>query len=87
MRLWEFDRAGGIASAPFDINKDGHRFVSIVLGYLWMNDDKLGFGPTIVSSEGLRFIDISRNGKSHYHRRSHEAGLLTRGRNKWTVRR
>ena len=34
MRLWKFDRVGGITSAPFDINKDGLRFVSAVLGFL-----------------------------------------------------
>ena len=35
MRLWEFDRVGGIASPPFDINKDGQQFVSVMLGFLW----------------------------------------------------
>jgi hypothetical protein len=34
MRLWEFDRLGGIASEQFDINKDGLQFVSAVLGFL-----------------------------------------------------
>lgn len=62
MRLWEFDRAGGIASLPFDINKDGQQFVSVVLGCLWMNDEQLGFDPTIRSSEGKRFIEIVRDG-------------------------
>ncbi|KAL4993338.1 hypothetical protein BDV10DRAFT_190086 [Aspergillus recurvatus] len=32
MRLWEFDRVGAIASSPFDINKDGFRFISTMLG-------------------------------------------------------
>lgn len=59
MRLWEFDRAGGIASLPFDINKDGQQFVSVVLGCLWMKDEQLGFDPTIRSS---RFIEIVRDG-------------------------
>lgn len=62
MRLWEFDRAGGIASLPFNINKDGQQFVSVVLGCLWMNDEQLGFDPTIRSSEGKRFIEIVRDG-------------------------
>ncbi|KAI9766362.1 MAG: hypothetical protein M1840_006626 [Geoglossum simile] len=39
MRLWEFDRLGGIASPPFDINKEGLQFVSAILGYLWMNKE------------------------------------------------
>jgi hypothetical protein len=34
MRLWEFDRLGGIASEQFDINKDGLQFVSAMLGFL-----------------------------------------------------
>jgi hypothetical protein len=34
MRLWQFDRLGGIASAPFDIYKDGLQFLSVVLGFL-----------------------------------------------------
>src|SRR5947207_318784 len=48
MRLWEFDRLGGIASLPFDINKEGLQFVSAVLGYLWMNEEQLEFDPTII---------------------------------------
>lgn len=28
------DRAGAIASPPFDINKDGLQLVSVILGYL-----------------------------------------------------
>ncbi|KAJ9646987.1 hypothetical protein H2199_001973 [Coniosporium tulheliwenetii] len=61
MRLWEFDRVGGIASAPFDINRDGLQFVSAVLGYLWMNEEQLGFDPTILASDGKRYIEIVRN--------------------------
>lgn len=61
MRLWEFDRLGGIASLPFDINKDGLQFVSAILGYIWMTEEQLGFDPTIVEMEGKRYIDIIRN--------------------------
>jgi hypothetical protein len=49
MRLWTFDRLGGIASEQFDINKDGLQFVSAVLGFLWMNEEKLGFDLTIIT--------------------------------------
>lgn len=52
MRLWEFDRIGGIASVLFDINKDGARFVSVVLAFLWMDKEQLGFDSTIVESNG-----------------------------------
>lgn len=60
MRLWEFDRLGGIASLPFDINKNGLQFVSVVLGYLWMNEKQLGFDPTILESDGKRYVEIVR---------------------------
>lgn len=62
MRIWEFDRLGGIASEQFDINKDGLRFVSTILGFLWMSEEELGFDPTILTANGERFIDIERDG-------------------------
>ncbi|KAB8213108.1 hypothetical protein BDV33DRAFT_210525 [Aspergillus novoparasiticus] len=64
MRLWEFDRLGATASSPFDVNKDGLQFVLAMLGYFWMNDEQLGFDPSIMTSaDGRRFIEISRNGR------------------------
>ncbi|KAL5430091.1 hypothetical protein PMIN06_012610, partial [Paraphaeosphaeria minitans] len=62
MRLWEFDRLGGIASESFDINEDGLQFVSAVLGYLWLDKEQLGFDPTIVIEDDRQYIDIERNG-------------------------
>ncbi|KAI0430871.1 hypothetical protein F5Y09DRAFT_306398 [Xylaria sp. FL1042] len=64
MRLWEFDRLGGIASEKFNINKDGQRFVSTILGFLWMNDEALGFDPTIIKSEHQQYIEIQQNTKA-----------------------
>ena len=64
MRIWEFDRLGGIASEQFNINKDGLQFVSTVLGFLWMSQEELGFDPTIVTANGERFIEIERNGST-----------------------
>ncbi|KAI1370452.1 hypothetical protein F4677DRAFT_465477 [Hypoxylon crocopeplum] len=63
MRIWEFDRLGGIASDQFDINQDGLRFVSTILGFLWMNEEQLGFDPTIITSGGIRYVEIERNGR------------------------
>ena len=64
MRLWTFDRLGGIASEQFDINKDGLQFVSVVLGFFWMNDEQLGFDPTIITVGDKRYIEIEQhNGK------------------------
>ena len=62
MRIWEFDRLGGIASERFDVNENGLRFVSTVLGFLWMNQEELGFDPTIITADGWRYIEIERNG-------------------------
>lgn len=65
MRLWEFDRVGAIASSSFDVNKDGLQFVSTVLGFLRMNNEQLGYDPSIMfNSNGEKFIEIIRDGKS-----------------------
>jgi hypothetical protein len=61
MRLWEFDRLGGIASERFDINEDGLQFVSAVLGFLWMDEEQLGFDPTIITAGDKRYIEIERD--------------------------
>ncbi|PIG86444.1 hypothetical protein AARAC_006461 [Aspergillus arachidicola] len=63
MRLWEFDRVGAMASSSFDTNKDGLQFVSVMLGFLMMNDEQLGYDPNIIStSDGKSYIKIQRNG-------------------------
>ncbi|KAH8202495.1 hypothetical protein TruAng_003303 [Truncatella angustata] len=49
------------ASEQFDINNDGLRFVSTILGFLWMNEEELGFDPTVKTENGQRFIEIERN--------------------------
>ncbi|KAK3936587.1 hypothetical protein QBC46DRAFT_366821 [Diplogelasinospora grovesii] len=64
MRIWEFDRLGGIASDQFDINKDGLRFVTTILGFLWMSEEQLGFDPTIMTSGDKRYIDIELDGQT-----------------------
>ncbi len=62
MRIWEFDRLSGIASAEFDINKDGLKFVSTILGFLWMDEEQLGFDPTVIKKGYSRYIEVKRNG-------------------------
>ncbi|KAJ8130733.1 hypothetical protein O1611_g2895 [Lasiodiplodia mahajangana] len=62
MRLWEFDRLGGIASTQFDINENGLRFVSTILGFLWIEEKDLGFDPTFVAVNGQHCIEIIRDG-------------------------
>ncbi|KAE8335194.1 hypothetical protein BDV24DRAFT_169466 [Aspergillus arachidicola] len=62
MRVWEFDRIGAIASPPFDINKDPRQLISTLVGFLIMDDEQLGFDPSIMlSSDGERYIRILRN--------------------------
>ncbi|KAL2753391.1 hypothetical protein ACRALDRAFT_2139748 [Sodiomyces alcalophilus JCM 7366] len=63
MRVWAFDRVGGIASEQFDIN-DGLRFVFTILGFLWMDDEQLGFDPTVITTGTERHIEIQRNGST-----------------------
>lgn len=62
MRVWVFDRLGGVASERFDINEDGVQFVSTILGFLWMSEAECGFDPTIITKDGRRFIEIEQNG-------------------------
>ncbi|KAI0197040.1 hypothetical protein EV127DRAFT_488422, partial [Xylaria flabelliformis] len=64
MRVWVFDRLGAIASNVFDINEDGQQFVYIILGFLWINKEDLGFDPTVVEKDGQRLITITKNNKT-----------------------
>ncbi|KAK2812935.1 hypothetical protein FQN50_000956 [Emmonsiellopsis sp. PD_5] len=63
LRLWEFDRLGGIASESFDINTDGLQFITIILGFLLMSREQLGFDPTIVTLGDKRCIEVEKDGK------------------------
>ncbi|KAH6986714.1 hypothetical protein EDB80DRAFT_756448 [Ilyonectria destructans] len=58
MRVWVFDRPGGIASEQFDINEDGLQFVFTILGLPWMNEEQIGFDPTIMTANKERFIEV-----------------------------
>ncbi|KAI5853656.1 hypothetical protein GGS23DRAFT_608368 [Durotheca rogersii] len=61
MRVWEFDRLGGIASARFDINEDGQQFILTILGFLWMKEQDMGFDATIMTPNNDSCIEIIRN--------------------------
>lgn len=37
MRLWAFDRLGGIASERFDVNQNPLEFITTILGFHMMN--------------------------------------------------
>ncbi|KAJ6436591.1 Sulfatase domain containing protein [Purpureocillium lavendulum] len=66
MRVWEFDRLGGIASERFDINKEdgGVQFVTTILGFLRMNREMLGFDPTIIAIGDQQHLEIKRNNET-----------------------
>ncbi|KAJ5801106.1 uncharacterized protein N7518_003174 [Penicillium psychrosexuale] len=64
MRIWAFDRLGGIASEHFDINEDGLQLISTILGFLWMSEADCGFDPTITMQNGRQIIEIERNGQT-----------------------
>lgn len=67
MRLWLFNRLGGMASEQFNINNEGLRFVSVILGYLLMTEAQLGFDSTIITGDdGLRYIKINRDGEEEW---------------------
>ncbi|KAI0192918.1 serine/threonine-protein kinase Sgk2 [Xylaria flabelliformis] len=51
---------GGTASEAFDINKEGLRFVSTILGFLWMDEEGLGFDPTFKNENGKRYIEVDQ---------------------------
>ncbi|QUC20273.1 uncharacterized protein UV8b_04514 [Ustilaginoidea virens] len=64
MRIWQFDRIGGIASEKFDINDNAELFIKTILGFLWIDTETLGFDPTIVVTARGRHIEIQREGKT-----------------------
>jgi protein kinase-like protein len=64
MRLWQFDRLGGIASSQFNIHNEPLQFLSAILAFLRMDKELLGFDPTVVSVKGQRYIEIERGGQT-----------------------
>lgn len=40
----------------------GLRFVTTILGFLWMSEEEFGFDPTIIIADDKRFIEIKRDG-------------------------
>jgi hypothetical protein len=62
MRLWQFDRLGGIASSQFNIHDDAFQFVSAIFAFLRMDKEQLGFDLTIILTKSAKYIEIKRNG-------------------------
>ncbi|KAG6124885.1 hypothetical protein E4U12_007815 [Claviceps purpurea] len=47
MRVWLFDRLGGIASEQINVNTEPLQFIKVILGFLWMSEEDLGFDSSI----------------------------------------
>ncbi|KAG5951073.1 hypothetical protein E4U58_001329 [Claviceps cyperi] len=62
MRVWLFDRLGGIASEQIDIHKEPIHFIKVMLGFLWMSEEDLGFDSSIEGSDDTRYLEIEKNG-------------------------
>ncbi|KAG6059784.1 hypothetical protein E4U32_003819 [Claviceps aff. humidiphila group G2b] len=62
MRVWLFDRLGGIASEQIDIHTEPIQFIKVMLGFLWMSEEDLGFDSSIEGSEETRYLKIEKNG-------------------------
>lgn len=58
-RVWQYDRLGGIASERFDINANGHQFVSVILTFLLISSEQLGYDPAITRHS----IEMEKDGK------------------------
>lgn len=64
MQTWKFDRSAGLASDEFDVNQDGLRFVTIILGFLSMTEEELGLDPSIITSNDdpeKNYLEIKRD--------------------------
>jgi hypothetical protein len=62
MRVWRFDRGDIYTAPPFSVNEDGRKFVTVVLGYLLMANDDLGFDPTVVRDGDRRYVPVMQDG-------------------------
>ena len=49
--VWRYYGGGIYVAPPFSVNEDGLRFVTVVLEYLLMGNDELGFDATIVRDD------------------------------------
>ncbi|KAG5914295.1 hypothetical protein E4U61_005902 [Claviceps capensis] len=62
MRVWLFDRLGGTASEQIDIHTEPIQFIKVMLGFLWMSKEDIGFDSSIRGSDNIRYMEIQKNG-------------------------
>ncbi|KAJ6449718.1 hypothetical protein C8R47DRAFT_1230544 [Mycena vitilis] len=59
IRLFVFDRAGLVATAPFDLHKDPETFVRVMVALMFTNDPAvLGYDTSIIKIGDHRFIEV-----------------------------
>ncbi|KAG5934139.1 hypothetical protein E4U60_004056 [Claviceps pazoutovae] len=72
MRVWLFDRLGDVASEQININTEPLQFVKVILGFLWMSEEDLGFDSsikrpdlTVKGADGKKqYIEMEQQGGS-----------------------
>ncbi|PKY44781.1 hypothetical protein RhiirA4_301210, partial [Rhizophagus irregularis] len=47
IRIWLFDRSGGIGSHAFSIHKDPKMFIRVITEFATMGDSQLGYDPSV----------------------------------------
>jgi hypothetical protein len=63
MRLFMFDRSGGVASYEFDVHQNSRRAMQAFVAFQTMGDQQLGLDPTIrAGDDGHKRIQIVRDG-------------------------
>ncbi|PKB97414.1 hypothetical protein RhiirA5_433202 [Rhizophagus irregularis] len=48
IRIWLFDRSGGIGSHAFSIHKDPKMFIRVITEFATMGDSQLGYDPSVL---------------------------------------
>jgi Fungal protein kinase len=61
MELWIFDRAGQFLLESFDIREVPNHFISVMTGFLGLNDDELGLDTFIQNDELGKYVLLNKN--------------------------
>jgi hypothetical protein len=90
LRVWKFDRGAAYAAPPFSVNQDGQKFVTVMLGFLLMTEEELGYDTTISKDGEQRYIPVVRDGikerfiiEGMIHR---QASIIGRGTTCWKAK-
>jgi hypothetical protein len=56
VELWVFDRSGLYGCEKFDIHKDPHRFIRVMIGYIMMSDEEWGINIYVNEDKAGKYI-------------------------------